>query len=323
MLKRYLAAVACALMVYCLGATLPAEIATSAMASEQSPDCEPTILPDGQIVFPCEDNGGPGGGGDDGGGGGGGGSGAVCHFEGREIECSSEFGSWDGTCYVRVAIPQPPKDSSYWGGNDDGVIVECTPYPCAANGDRCHETTLEWAADPPAGAQVSAEELARRAVAQMDLDMGAIGSTPPSTSSDPDALGQVGLPIWLWVADRRDNTVGPIERTASDGGLSVTARGELDRTVWTISRGGQDLATVTCRGADAAGTPYDGRDSTLPSPTCGFPADFNAHLGDLTLTGVAHWVVTWSSPNQNGTVSVPPQELQTQIRIGETQAILD
>lgn len=286
------------------------------------PSCEQVLLPDGTFEMICDEGVDPGNGG--GGGGGNGGGSQTCRFEGDEIPCTTEYGSWDGaTSYIRVADPQPPKSSSYWEGNTDGVIIESTPYECAISGTNCDSASLSWAADPPAGPQVSAEELARRAVAQMDLDMGAIGSTPPSTSSDPDALGQVGLPIWLWVADRRDNTVGPIERTASDGGLSVTARGELDRTVWTISRGGQDLATVTCRGADAAGTPYDGRDSTLPSPTCGFPADFNAHLGDLTLTGVAHWVVTWSSPNQNGTVSVPPQELQTQIRIGETQAILD
>ncbi|WP_460757441.1 hypothetical protein [Myceligenerans cantabricum] len=160
-------------------------------------------------------------------------------------------------------------------------------------------------------------------MAQMNLDMGILGSTPPPTSSNGNAMGQLGLPIWLWVVNRAENTTGPITRWAADGGLSVSATGTLDRTVWTISRAGQDLATVTCSGADAGGTPYDGRDSKLPSPTCGFPPDFNAHPGNLTLTATAYWTVTWQGGNQTGTVEVPPQSNESQIRIGETQAILD
>ncbi|MBE1877549.1 hypothetical protein [Myceligenerans pegani] len=156
----------------------------------------------------------------------------------------------------------------------------------------------------------------------MNLDMGEIGSTPPS-SVNGESMGQLGLPIWLWVANRQENTVGPIERSASDGGLTVSARGELDRTEWVISRNGQALATVTCRGADAAGTPYDGRDSTLPSPTCGFPASYNVHPGDLTVSAMAYWTVTWEGGGQTGTINVPPQPASTAIRIGETQTILN
>jgi hypothetical protein len=157
----------------------------------------------------------------------------------------------------------------------------------------------------------------------MNLTMGNIGSTPPSTASNSEAMGQLGLPIWLWVANRAENTVGPITRTAADGGLSVSATGILDRTEWVISRNGQALATVTCRGEDAAGTPYDGRDSTLPSPTCGFPASFNAHTGNLTLSATAYWVVTWQGGGQSGSINVPPQSNQVPIRIGETQTILN
>lgn len=209
-------------------------------------------------------------------------------------------------------------------GNDTGVIVECTYYPCTVSGaGSCPPPSTYWADAPPNGPQVSPEELARRAVAAMNLTMGNVGSTPPSTSSNGDAMGQLGLPIWLWVANRAENTTGPIVRTAADGGLFVEATGTLDRTEWVISRDGQALATVTCRGADAPGTPYDGRDSTLPSPTCGFPADFNTHPGNLTVTATAYWIVTWQGAGQSGSINVPPQSTNTAIRIGETQTILN
>lgn len=294
----------------------------SAPAVAAEDDCEEVPLPDGSFELICDDQGDPGGG--NGGGGDGGGSGDQrCQFRGKIVPCQTEYGTWNGsTGYVRVADPQPPKGSSYWEGNDDGVIIEYTPYECADRGVNCDDRSLEWAPNPPAGPQISADELARRAVARMNFAIGSIGSTPPPTSSNGDALGQMGLPIWLWLTNR--DVADPITETAADGGLSVQATAALDRTEWLISRNGQALATVTCRGADAPGTPYDGRDAKLPSPTCGFPADFNAHTGNLTLTATAHWTVTWTSSNgQDGTIDVPPQSTETVIRIGETQAILD
>ncbi|GAB3166093.1 hypothetical protein GCM10027059_24650 [Myceligenerans halotolerans] len=153
--------------------------------------------------------------------------------------------------------------------------------------------------------------------------MGGIGSTPPPSAMNGDAMGQLGLPIWLWVANRQPNTVGPISSSATDGGLSVQAQGELVRTEWVISRNGQELAMTTCRGPAASGTPYDGRDSALPSPTCGFPASYNVHPGNLTLTATAFWTVTWQGGGQSGTINVTPPSTDTAIRIGETQTILN
>lgn len=292
----------------------------AAVASED--DCRQVVNADGSVELICEND--PGGPGDGGGGPGGpGGSPGVCQFDGAAVPCVTEYGSWQNECYVRTAEPQPPKDSAIWEDNEDGVILECTPYECAVSGTNCESASFYWAPTPPAGPSVSPEELARRAYTSMNLTMGSIGSTPPSSAIDGEALGQLGLPIWLWVANPQENTVGPIERSASDGGLSVTARGELNRTEWVISRDGQALATVTCRGADAGGTPYDGRDSTLQSPTCGFPASFNVHPGNLTVTATAYWTVTWEGGNQTGTITVPPQTSESAIRIGETQTVLN
>ncbi|WP_125775603.1 hypothetical protein [Antribacter gilvus] len=158
----------------------------------------------------------------------------------------------------------------------------------------------------------------------MQLTMGEMGSTPPSTSTKPGAMGVIGLPMWLWVANPADNTVGPITRTAADGGLSVTATGTLDRITWTLTDrdSGIARATVTCRGANAAGTPYDGRNNASPSPTCGIPGNLNQHPGNFTLSATAYWTVEWRGGGQRGSINVPPQTNSTPVTIGELQVLL-
>ncbi|MEU4361019.1 hypothetical protein [Promicromonospora sp. NPDC023987] len=156
----------------------------------------------------------------------------------------------------------------------------------------------------------------------MQLTMGEIGSTPPA-STTTNAVGAIGLPIWLWIANRAENTIGPITRTASDGGLTVSATGTLNRVEWTLTdANGTTVGAITCDGVNAPGTPYDGRDSAEPSPTCGFGADLNSSSGTLTLTGTAYWSVEWEGGEQAGQIDVPPQSKNTQIRIGELQMLV-
>ena len=158
----------------------------------------------------------------------------------------------------------------------------------------------------------------------MNLSMGQIGSTPPASTSNQNPVGTIGLPIWLWIANRAENTTGPITRSAGGGGLTVTATGTLDRVEWTLtSANGTTVGAISCDGANAPGTPYDGRNSDEPSPTCGFGADLNGSPGNLTLTGTAYWVVEWqSSGGQRGEIPFTSQPNSSQIRIGELQALL-
>jgi hypothetical protein len=157
----------------------------------------------------------------------------------------------------------------------------------------------------------------------MNLTTGQIGSTPPASSSNPSSVGAVGLPIWLWVANRAENTTGPITRSASGGALTVTATGTLDRVEWTLTGpNGSTVGAITCSGANAPGTPYDGRNSAEPSPTCGFGADLNNSPGNLTLTGTAHWSVEWRGGSQEGDIDFTAPGNSTQIRIGELQMLV-
>lgn len=158
----------------------------------------------------------------------------------------------------------------------------------------------------------------------MNLSMGQIGSTPPATTSNQNAVGTIGLPIWLWIANQAPNTTGPIETVAGEGGLSVTARGTLDRVEWTLTAAnGTTVGAIQCDGANAPGTPYDGRNSNEPSPTCGFGADLNNSPGALTLSGTSYWSVEWHSSNgQSGEIPFTSTSNSSQIRIGELQALV-
>lgn len=287
-------------------------------------ECQEITWPDGTIEIICGSN---GGGGDPGGGDSGGGAGSgpeECRLDGREVPCSSEFGAWDGNCYVRAAVePVPAQGAPVWGGNDDGLIIECNPFGCLGGPSPCPDRTLDWAASPPVQQGPSAEELAERAVASMNLTTGPIGSTPPAATSDPNAVGTIGLPVWLWIASDADNAVGPIIRSASGGSLTVTATGTLDRVEWTLTgANGNTVGAITCDGANAPGTPYDGRNSAEPSPTCGFGADLNGSPGNLTLTGTAYWSVDWTGGSQEGHIDFTAPSNSTQIRIGELQMLV-
>lgn len=308
---------ALAAIAFMLGTLLVAPVSAQGAPPE---GCEEILNPNGTVIIICEDD-------DDGGEGGGGGSGGgtqTCHYLGAEVPCSSEYGSWNGRCYVRVAQPQPSQDESVWEGNADGLILECSPFECVGTGmNPCPERRLYWSPNPP-NAGPTPRELAERAVAQMNLTMGEIGSTPPTTATKPAAMGVIGLPMWLWVANPGENTIGPITRTAADGGLSVSATGTLDRITWTLTEADTGIAraTVTCRGENAAGTPYDGRDNASPSPTCGIPANLNLYAGDFTLTATAYWTVEWQGGGQSDTINVPPQTNRVPVTIGELQVLL-
>lgn len=291
-------------------------------------ECHPVTLPDG-VVIPCEGEVGGGEGDPDGGGEenpGGGADPQICEFRGEEVPCSSPYGFWNGRCYERV-FSDNPQDGNDWEGHDDGYLVECTPPECAQNNtppDNCDGYVVYWRPSAPVAAGRSAEELAQEAVASLGLGTGEIGSTPPTSSSNPDAVGAVGLPIWLWIADRAANMIGPITSDpATDGALSVTATATLDRIEWTLAdASGAIVGAITCSGANAPGTPYDGRNSAEPSPTCGFGADLNNSPGNLTLTGTAHWSVEWQGGDEAGHIDFTAESNSTQISIGELQMLV-
>lgn len=163
------------------------------------------------------------------------------------------------------------------------------------------------------------EAVARLAIAQMGLRAPQIGMTG---GSPPDGMQIVGIPAWMWVADPGESTTGPVTRSASDGGITVTATARLDRTVWRTGDG----ATVTCAGAKAAGTPYEARYDKQPSPTCGHTyTRTSAEQPDqvYTVTVTAYWAVEWSvvGGGPSGTIT-QQMSRYTYKQVGELQALI-
>ncbi|MET9300692.1 hypothetical protein ABZX66_15325 [Micromonospora aurantiaca] len=246
---------------------------------------------------------GTGGGGNDGGGdgNGGGGAGRGCSDEGQTVPCVVDgLGVWDGSCYV-MRIPPPP------GGRTDGYWSVRT---CVYGGIASQATT--WSPDPPAGILPSYQELAQRAIAEMNLNGPNIGIAP-----QPNGAGLVGLPIWLWNR-ASPSTWGPITRTAAVPGRSVTATARAQKIVWSMGDGN----SVTCT---KPGTPFQPSYGNRRSPDCGYdgyrrPSSTQAG-GRYTVTATTSWLITWSGGGGNtGSQSIDLSSATT-IDIDELQVI--
>lgn len=201
-------------------------------------------------------------------------------------------------------------DPTYWAGRpvgSEGAIYFCEPPPGVAGGGQL--VSFFWSLTPPSGpaAPPDPRQLARAAIASMRLQAVAIGIVPESR---PESAGLVGLPTWMWVADPSATTWGPVTRTASSGGYTVTATAKVDHVTWAMGDG----TTVTCHGP---GTPYADQFGTRPSPDCGHTY---TRQGRYTVTATSNWTVTWSGIGQTGVIPLSFAR-SVSLVMGEAQAL--
>ncbi|MGI5190007.1 hypothetical protein ACQEVI_17840 [Promicromonospora sp. CA-289599] len=142
----------------------------------------------------------------------------------------------------------------------------------------------------------------------MSLSAIEIGIVP---ENEPGRVGLVGMPVWLWVEDPGESTTGPITRSASAGGYTMTATARLDRIVWDMGDG----TTVTCV---SPGTPYEDRFGVADSPDCGHR--YQKQGDPYTVTATSFWTVQWEGVGQTGTIPLDFTR-STQIVVGEAQVI--
>ncbi len=226
----------------------------------------------------------------------------VCTFGGSEVPCKSDQGTWYSPrqCYISRIVPPPDFSYPAWEGRTTGSL-----YYCRVTGLDVGSPVVIWidsSTSPP-----DPEELARRAVNQMQLKPITIGIVP---NDDPDSVGLVGMPIWLWVASPSDQTMGPISRSASEGGYTVTATAEVERVRWSMGDGG----VKTCTGP---GTPYKLRYGITESPTCGYRFE---KQGEFTVAARSDWLVRWSGIGETGTFRIYLTQ-NTQVVIGELNVL--
>ncbi|MGI5188956.1 hypothetical protein ACQEVI_12525 [Promicromonospora sp. CA-289599] len=237
----------------------------------------------------------------------------VCTYEGEKVPCTSDDGVWDGACHMKAADPQPPKSDAVWQGNENGLIVTCTPYCDEAGtggqmgnpGALCAVPVTRWVPTLPGAPDPAV--LAQRAVSTMQLRGIDVGIVP---EEGPDRVGILGMPQWMWVNEPRPRTFGPITREASAGGATVTATAKVDKVVWDMGDGN----TVTCVGP---GTPYEDRYDISDSPDCGYKY---TKQGKYEVTATSYWTVQWEGIGQTGTIPLDFTSTAN-IVMGEAQVI--
>lgn len=224
------------------------------------------------------------------------------------VPCESAGGWWsDATqCYVQLLNPQPPLSDSVWQGHTDGAI-----YTCASSAPGMSAPFAAfWSPSMPAGpaAPVDPAVVAQTIVEQMELRAITIGMVPEDS---PGSMGVVGLPAWMWVDAPSEQTFGPMTRSASLGGVSVTATARVTKVLWEMGDGG----AVTCT---SPGTPFSDGHGGQQSPDCGYTY---TRQGTYTIRATSYWSVDWTSTS-GPSGSIPLQFTQSRIlQVGEIQVV--
>jgi hypothetical protein len=149
--------------------------------------------------------------------------------------------------------------------------------------------------------------------------VGMMQLAPPLIKTAPTAgqIGLVNMPVWLWVT-KSENTWGPIVRSASVPGLTVTVTAQVKAVNWGLGDGN----TIRCEGT---GTPYTKAMGVKDSPDCGHRYKKTSHElpgCKYPVTATAQWDIHWRSTlGDAGQISMT-QQAATQLRIGEAVPVL-
>ncbi|MCC2594199.1 hypothetical protein LKO27_12355 [Tessaracoccus sp. OS52] len=183
--------------------------------------------------------------------------------------------------------------------------MECT-YP-----GRMAPDIWFWAASADPEEAPDPAVLARTAIETMNLRAISIGSYPHTNERSAESMGVVGWHVWLWVSGASASTFGPITKSASAGGYTVTATAQVTEVVWDMGNGD----TVSC----GKGTQYTGMGKqNVPSPTCGYLYEKD---GYYEISATSHWEITWSGIGQTGTIEMELTSLSEQLSIAEVQVV--
>ena len=200
-------------------------------SAKAAPTCT-SYGPTGECLISTGGGGGgseTGGGGEAGGGGRWGGGVAMVAIDG--VQCRP----------AGSANPQPPKSEAVWQGHTDGGIFLCEVPNRVGRGLFEVGYTIEyWAASAPP-APPDPRQLAQQAVEAMQLRAIQVGIVPEARSG---SVGLVGTPNWMWAEQPAANTWGPITRSASAAGWTVTATGKVSQVTWDMGDG----QVIVCAG---------------------------------------------------------------------------
>ena len=136
--------------------------------------------------------------------------------------------------------------------------------------------------------------LAKVAVERMDLHAPDIGLWPHPLEELPDGYNYVGWNNWMWIKNPNPNTWGPITKTVTQSGYSITATAAVTHLTWEMGNGD----TKTC-GKGVEHPEHNTRNEK--SPGCGYVYH---QTGNYTITATAHWAIVWTGLGQQGTIEM-------------------
>ncbi len=177
---------------------------------------------------------------------------------------------------------------------------------------KCRETGLAYycmiGPDPVGTESGSPAAAAQQVVASMDLHVPDIGLAPRPTTADPDSVGLVGVPNYMWVAN--PEIFQTVSSSAAIDPWTITVSGRVAWVDWDMGDG----QVIRCTGP---GTPYEARFDLDPSPDCGHVYSVQ---GYYTVAATARWELQWSGGGQSGTI-VTDRTSTAPIVIGEAYAL--
>ena len=126
----------------------------------------------------------------------------------------------------------------------------------------------------------------------------------------PGRVGLVGMPVWMWADAPDASTWGPVTKSVSAGGYTVTATAKVIKVVWAMGDG----EVVVCR---TPGTKYEDRYGKESSPDCGYSYERSGHF---RVRATSYWEVDWSGIGQSGTIPLSFSD-SVLITVGEVQVL--
>ncbi|WP_051425888.1 hypothetical protein [Jiangella gansuensis] len=177
-----------------------------------------------------------------------------------------------------------------------------------------------WLADAPGTDQpvVDPEAVAQSILDGMERRPVEIGMAPAPLDADSDSMGLVGAPVWMWVADAGPTTWGPLEESATVGGVTVTVTARVEHVRWSMGDG----AEITCT---TPGEPYRTSYGVRDSPSCGHRYERTSRGQPGTayeVSATTTWTAQWSaSTGVSGALDAGSLTSTAHVRIGERQVI--
>lgn len=236
----------------------------------------------------------------------------TCQYRTASVACSTAFGSWVNQLqsWCQRAVPQPPAADPLWLGHEDGHIVTCI----RPGGSLIPDPALtyhHWVADAEEADLPDPEDIARRLLAELNLEAPTIGVHPRGETGTKSGI--VGWKMWLWANNPTNKQLGPITSSDTESGVTVTLTAEVDHLTWNL--GNDD--TITC----PQGTPWTSARTqggqNIASPDCTY---MYTHRDTYDLSATAHWNVQWSGAGQTGTIPLELTRTRT-YNVVEVQSI--